>query len=299
MRYVLLGGGGVLGSGFRHVLSRCGADVHWVRPGWTSPADVCTTLRDLVPRLVAEAGPTTVVWAAGVGSIGASSAQLSTESGGVQALCDGLAALPAQERAGVSVVFASSAGALFGGGGADVVHRDAEPRPVTAYGREKLVQEEALRRFADRSSCRVLVCRLSNVFGLAADRLTPRGLVSTALRATRLRQPMIVYVSPDTRRDYIYNVDAAAVSLRLLETAPAGWSQSLVRDGSTRTVSSVLQLVGAVSGRRVPASYADRPETRLQPPVLRFSQPARSPEEVRRTPMETALRRMVHAPLAA
>ncbi len=299
MRYVLLGGGGVLGSGFRSVLSRWGADVHWVRPDWTDSADVCRTLRDRVPRLVADAGPTTVIWAAGVGSIGASPAQLGTESTGVQALCDGLAALPAEERQNLSIVFASSAGALFGGRGADVVHKDAEPRPVTAYGREKLVQEEVLRRFAERTSCRVLVCRLSNVFGLATDRLTPRGLVSTALRATRLRQPIIVYVSPDTRRDYIYSVDAAAVSLRLLETAPAGWSQSLVRDGSTRTVSSVLQLVGAVSGRRVPASYADRPETRLQPPVLRFSQPTRGPEEVRRTPMETALRRMVHAPLAA
>lgn len=299
MKYVLLGGGGVLGSGFRHVLSRCGADVQWARPDWTDPADVSRTLREQVPRLVAEDGPTTLVWAAGVGSIGASAAQLSTETHGVQALCDGLAALPAEQRAGVSVVFASSAGALFGGAGAAVVEQDAEPQPVTAYGREKLVQEQALRRFADRSSCRVLVCRMSNVYGLADERLTARGLVSMAVRATRLRTPMVVYVNPDTRRDYIYNADAAAVSLHLLRSAPDGWSQALVRDGSTRTVSSVLQVVGAVSGRRVPASYADRPETRLQPAVLRFSQPARGADEVRRTPMETALHRMVRAPLAA
>ncbi len=289
----------MLGSGFREVLQRRRETVQWVRPDWADASDVRSTLRERVPQMVAGAGPATVIWAAGVGSIGASPAQRGTETAGVRALCEGLASLPRQERAELSVVFASSAGALFGGAGPAVVQEEAEPRPVTAYGHEKLVQEDLLRQFADRTSCRVLICRLSNVYGLAKDRLTARGLVSTAVRATRLRQPMVVYVKPDTRRDYIYNADAAAVSLHLLRSAPEGCSKALIRDGGTRTVSSVLDLVGAVSGRRVPASYADRPETRLQPPVLRFCPPTRGPDEVRRTPMETALHRMVYAPLGA
>lgn len=299
MKYVLLGGGGLLGSGFREVLRRRGAEVTRVSPDWRDANDVATALRDRVPRLLDRGGPMTVVWAAGVGSIGASPALLSTESTGVQALCDGIATLPVDRRSQVSVLFASSAGALFGGAGAALVQQDSVPQPVTAYGREKLAQEAVLRGFAEQSGCQILVCRISNLYGLANDRLTARGLVSTAVRATRLRQPMIVYVSPDTRRDYIYNADAAAVSLRLLEEAPAGWSQSLVHDGTTRTVSSILALVGAVTGRRVPASYAERPETRLQPPVLRFAPPVPGPDQVRRTPMETAVHRMINAPMVA
>lgn len=297
MRYVLLGGSGVLGSGFREAFRRERADVARVFPSWREPGTVVHELRSQVPALLTGEGPFTVVWAAGVGSIGASPELLRTESAGVQALCDGIAGLPPDRRVGLSVLFASSAGALFGGAGSALVHESSTPQPVTAYGREKLAQEQVLRRLVDETGCRVVVCRISNLYGLAQERLTARGLVATAVRATRLRQPMIVYVSPDTRRDYVYNVDAAAVSLRLLERAPPGWSQSLVRDGTTRTVSSILSLVGDVSGRRVPASYAERPETRLQPAVLRFVPPPQGPLEVRRTPMEAAVHLMVNAPL--
>lgn len=297
MKYVLVGGGGLLGSGFTEALRRRQADVHRVAPPWHDLTGVLAELRTCMASAVAQQGPTTVVWAAGVGAIGASPALLGTESAGVRALCDGIAGLPSDRRAELTVLFASSAGALFGGAGSELVHEDAVPQPITAYGREKLIQEQLLRELADSSGARVVVCRISNLYGLARGQLTARGLISTAVRATRLRQPMIVFVSPDTRRDYIYNVDAAAVSLRLLETAPPGWSQSLVRDGSTRTVSSILSLIGRVSGRRVPASYAERPETRLQPPVLRFVPPRPGPDEVRRTPMETAVHRMVTAPL--
>lgn len=299
MRHLLLGGGGLLGSGFREVLGRRGAEVTRLRPDWRDPSAVARSLGTELPEQVSRSGPTAVIWAAGVGSIGASQDVLRTETDGVRALASTLAALPAEVRAQVTVLFASSAGALFGAHGAALVGDADVPVPMTAYGREKLVQEQVLREAAERSGVRVVVSRFSNLYGLADGRLTARGLVSTAVRATRLRQPMTVFVSPDTRRDYVFGADAAAVSLRLLETAPEGWSVSLVRDGTTRTVASILALVGAVSGRRVPASYAERPETRLQPPVLRFTAPVRGPDEVRRTPMETAVHLMLRAPMTS
>ncbi len=297
MRYVLLGGRGTLGSGFREALRRRRAEVARLSPDWRDPAAVVGELRTRIPPLLAGAGPVTIVWAAGVGSIGAAPDLLRTESAGVRAVCDAVTSAPESDRNSLSVLFASSAGALFGGAGSALVHEHSVPRPVTAYGREKLAQEQVLRELAVASGARVVVSRISNLYGLAQGRLPARGLVAAAVRATRLRQPMVVFVSQDTRRDYIYNVDAAAVSLGLLETAPAGWSQSLVRDGATRTVSSILSLVGEVSGRRVPANYAERPETRLQPPVLRFAPRVQGPQEVRRTPMECAVHLMVNAPM--
>jgi hypothetical protein len=72
---------------------------------------------------------------------------------------------------------------------------------------------------------------------------------------------------------------------------------ALVREGQTRSVSEILALVGRVSGRRVPATYAEQPETRLQPKVLRFRRPSLGPRGIRRTPMEVALHRMLLAPL--
>lgn len=280
------------------MLTRQNAHVTRTSPPWTDPRAVAGYLATEIPALVSDEMHTTIVWAAGVGHIGASAASLRAETAGVAAVCASVRQLSAKRRERVSLLFASSAGALFGGHGDGEVSDDTEPHPITTYGHEKLQHEDSLHRLWQDTGCRVVICRISNLFGLAQGRVTPRGLVSAAVRSTRLRQPMTIYVSPDTRRDYIYNADAAAVSLHLLHTAATNeYRTELVREGTTRTVSEVLSLVGSVCGRRVPANYAERPETRLQPRVLRFSRPVQGPKEVRRTPMEAAIHSMVRAPM--
>jgi nucleoside-diphosphate-sugar epimerase len=109
---------------------------------------------------------------------------------------------------------------------------------------------------------------------------------------------MTVFVSPDTRRDYVLNSDAAALALHAGERAPPGFSTALIREGRTRTVAEVLGLVGAVARRRVPAVYAERPESRLQPRAVRFAPPTPDRGAPPLTPMEAGIARMVMAPLA-
>jgi UDP-glucose 4-epimerase len=293
MTAVLLGGRGILGSGFRAHLP----DALRLAPRWADPDAVAAELHEALPACIPADEPSLVVWAAGVGAIGAAREAMEAETRAIGALCDALRRLPGDQRQGLTVVFASSAGALFGGHGTGEVGEDTAPAPITAYGHEKLAQEDLLRRLAADAGCRVVACRYSNLYGLADGRLPNRGLVPVAVRATRLRQPMTVYVSPDTRRDLVYNADAAAAALRLARDAPPGFTAALVRDGTTRTVSEILSLIGQVSRRRVPVTYADRPETRLQPRVLRFTRPPRGPDAVRRTPMATAIHRMMRAPM--
>ena len=298
MTVVLLGGSGIVGSGFRAVLERRGETVVRLSPRWRSSFLASYDIEGDLPRALPAHEPATVVWAAGVGHVGASKESMQAENDGLRALCRAVSRLPRSRRELLRVLFASSAGAVFGGSGPAEVGEDSEPRPGSAYGEQKLAQEQVLHQLSHDTGCTVLVCRISNAYGLASGRLGSRGLVSAAVRATRLRQPLTVYVSADTRRDYVYNEDLAALSLRALEQAPPGPSSVLVRDGSSRTVSEVLSLVGRVSGRRVPATYADRPETRLQPRVLRFTRPDSGPDAVRRTPMEAAVHVMLRAPMA-
>lgn len=296
--HVVFGAGGLLGSGYDVVLARLGADVIRLAPRWNVPGDAADALEAVLPPLVAGGASVTVVWAAGVGQTGADLAAMRAESAAVRSMCEVITDLPAERRVRVSLLFASSAGALYGGHGYSEISETDPPSPVTAYGREKLAQELMLHGLAADTGARVVICRYTNLYGLARGSLTRRGLVSTAVRATRLRQPMVVYVNPDTRRDLVYGADAAAESLRVLEGAGVGVTTALVRDGETRTVSEILALVGRVSGRRVPATYAERPETRLQPKVLRFRRPERDPRSVRRTPMEVAVHLMLRAPMA-
>lgn len=295
MTVLLLGGGGILGSGFREVLDE--REVVRVQPRWGEPTAAASALRSLLPASLAT-GPGTLVWAAGAGSISASATAMAAETDDLHAVVSVVRTLPAEQQQRLSVLFASSAGALFAGHGASQVDEHTAPSPRTPYGFEKLKQEQALRRVAEETGCRVLLARYTNLYGLAAGRLSARGLVSTAVRATRLRQPMTVFVSPDTRRDLVFQRDAALIALRLVEQAGTGCTTTIVRDGVTRTVSEILAVVGSVCGRRVPAVFAERPETRLQPVVLRFRPPVQGPGEVPRTSFEAAVHRMVRAPLA-
>jgi UDP-glucose 4-epimerase len=296
---VLLGGGGLLGSGVRALLADSGRACTWVRPPWHDPRQLEARLRQVLPALLLADEPVELVWAAGTGGVGATEASMAAETEAVRAVCELVATLPVDRRSEVSVLFASSAGALFAGHGATQIDDDAVPAPTSPYGRGKLEQERLLASLAESTGSRVVAARISNVVGLASGRLTARGLVSTAVRATRLRQPMTVFVSPDVRRDYVFNRDAAALALRALCEAGPGFSTALVRDGQTRTVSEVLGVVARVSGRRVPAVFAERPETRLQPPALRFAPPPRGADAVRRTPMEVAIHLMMRAPMTA
>ena len=241
--------------------------------------------------------PTTIIWAAGVGHVGASAGQLAAETDGLAAVADVLRSLPRIDASITRVIFASSAGALFAGT-RGIIDQTTSPKPISAYGQEKLRQEALLARIADESGACVVACRISNLYGLAGGRLTRRGLVSTAVRSSRLRQPLTIFVSADTRRDYVLNTDAAGLALMQSECAPPGFSTTFIREGRTRTVSEVLRIVGATAHRRVPAVYAERPETKLQPRSIRFARPGAGEVQFAFTPMETGVARMLKAPLA-
>lgn len=299
MRYVLLGGGGLLGTGFRSVLDNRRAHVVRLRPPWGDLDALEGHLERELAAALSTDDRATLVWAAGVGHVGATATAMRAETAALQALCRTVLALPTSQRTQLTVLFASSAGALFAGHGDSLIQESSLPSPISAYGEAKLGQERLLERLVQDTGCGVVLARISNLYGLADGVLTPRGLVSTAVRATRLRQPMTIYVRQDTRRDYVFHRDAAAIALRRAEDAPPGLRTTLVCDGTTRSVSEVLAVVGAVSGRRVPATFAERPETRLQPYVLRFEARARGPGDARRTPMEAAVHIMSRAPLSA
>lgn len=296
MNHLLLGGSGILGSALRMQLARQGRVVERLSPMWADADAVQALLAERLPAAASADGPLTVLWAAGVGHVGASAESLRAETAGLQALADAIRRLPGEQRERVTVLFASSAGALFAGHGDDVVEEDTPPSPTGPYGFTKLAQEQLLRELVDDAACRVVSCRISNLYGLADGHLPRRGLLPTAVRCTRLRQPMTVFVPSDTRRDYLFSRDAAAQQLSLLPEAPSGFSTRLVADGSTRSVVQVLSVVRQVSGRRVPVTFAERPETRLQPRVLRFRIPRT--QRGRATPMEAAVHVMLRAPLA-
>ncbi len=71
---------------------------------------------------------------------------------------------------------------------------------------------------------------------------------------------------------------------------------TLVAQGNTRTVAEIVNAVGGILGRRVPATFAVRPQTALQPRTLMFAPDTPVRGVAARTSMAVAIHRMAHAP---
>lgn len=157
-----------------------------------------------------------IYWAAGISHMGSSAADLARET---QALATLLRLLGSESRLNLSsgaIAFASSAGAIYGGSPAGIINENAAVAPTTAYGREKLVQEDLLRSFVASNSATALLARLSTVYGPGQSTGKPQGLLTHIARCMLGNRPVQIYVPLDTIRDYISSDDAALVMVNAL-----------------------------------------------------------------------------------
>ena len=278
--------------------------------------------------------PITLVWAAGTGTVGASEQAMAAETATLAAVVDALVGA-ATPNLGNRLLFTSSAGAIYGGHGSGVIDEATPPAPITPYGRAKLAQEALVARLSDAGVMGTVVCRFTNVYGLADGRLRRKGLVPALLEAAMVRQPVRLFVSPDTRRDYLFNVDAARLALAEADAAtggawvadpdaaayPAGVARAaanpdgrgelsgaraaesarasrvvIVRAGSTMTVLDLVASTSRALRRRVPVVITESPESRVQPLVLRFRERSGIQATIPTTSFEAALKSMAEAP---
>jgi nucleoside-diphosphate-sugar epimerase len=104
-------------------------------------------------------------------------------------------------------------------------------------------------------------------------------------------------VSPDTRRDYLFNIDAACLALAEADAAhPDAATVTIVRAGSTMTILDLVATTSRVLRRRVPVVLTESPESRVQPLALRFRERSGIQAAIPTTSFEAAIRSMAEAP---
>ena len=316
---LIAGSTGVLGSGFGEVLRRRGEDVIGMQVPWDDPARAADRVVSYwrAAEETRPGSPITLVWAAGTGTVGASPQAMAAETDTLAAVVAALAGMvrPNPEHC---LLFTSSAGAIYGGHGTGMIDEATPPAPITSYGREKLAQEAVIAQLSEAGVMRTVACRFTNVYGLADGRMGRKGLVPALVEAAMLRQPVRLFVSPDTRRDYLYNVDAARLALAEADgavgvrraradgvavTGPASVGVGpgagamtrtvIVRSGTTMTILDLVGSVSRVLRRRVPVVMSESAESRVQPLVLRFRERDGVQAAVLMTSFESAIRSMV------
>ena len=314
---LVAGASGVLGSGFVEVLRQRGEPFTAMQLPWGDPSGAADAVvaHWRAAEEASSGAPITLVWAAGTGTVGASEHAMAAETATLAAVVDALirAATP---NLGNRLLFTSSAGAIYGGHGNGVIDEATPPSPITPYGREKLAQEALVARLSDLGVMGTLACRFTNVYGLADGRLRRKGLVPALVESAMLREPVRLFVSPDTRRDYLFNVDAARLALAEVDvgaSTEAGVTMgeavrpgaavrapaprvALVRAGTSMTVLDLVGSVSRVLRRRVPVVITESPESRVQPLVLRFRERSGIQATIPTTSFEAAIRTMAEAP---
>lgn len=152
-----------------------------------------------------------VYWAAGVGAMGSSEADLAPETLVLARLLNLIALDPVLSSMPGGFVFSSSAGAIYAGSRDEIISEETSPAPTTPYAREKLKQEALVAEFASRcNAAYVFIARITTVYGVGQSIGKQQGLLAHMARCMLRNQPIQIYVPFDTIRDYITSDDAAA-----------------------------------------------------------------------------------------
>ncbi|WP_111766329.1 NAD-dependent epimerase/dehydratase family protein [Nakamurella deserti] len=207
----VVGAGGLLGRGLVRELGARRVPVVTQQVPWSDATASRQALERGFARLreAAGDGPWRIAWCSGAGVTGTPAAVLNQEVQTFRDFLDHVARAPA--AAGSALFLASSAGGVYAGAGRAPFTEAAVASSISPYGTAKLATEQVARDFAARTGVGVLVGRIANLYGPGQNLAKPQGLVSHICRSHLSGQPISVYVSLDTTRDYLYVDDCAAM----------------------------------------------------------------------------------------
>lgn len=271
----VIGAGGLLGSA---IARRC-ADHFPAQPvPWDDTDAAVAVLASEAARFAREAGddPWRIIWAAGAAAVASDTQRTHAELRVFTAVID---AIRARTPRGDGAVFiTSSAGGVYAGSTNPPFTTHTTPHPTSPYGELKLAQEQlATERLAD--TCPVVIGRLSNLYGPGQNLDKLQGIISRLALATVTQQPVNVFVSLDTIRDYIYVDDAAEAVIdattAAMETATATRSgnaaeRRIIASGLPTTIGTLIRTMNEIAKRRVPVALGQHASATRQVHDLRL-----------------------------
>jgi UDP-glucose 4-epimerase len=252
----VVGSGGLLGSHLRRAISQRVSNARFWQSdpphfSWTKPTKLAEELSHAVATFAsavrAKRSAWILLWCAGKGVMSSSVVVLEPERWAWSRLLDLLShylAGPHDDLPG-AIFLASSVGGVYSGNLGALLTEHTPPRPASDYGTHKFRMEQALRDWVEmfpNTSC--LIGRISNLYGPGQDLDKDQGIISHLSRCLIYRRPVNIYVSLDTRRDYLFADDCAhqiAASLsRLMTEHPRAILKIFASEEST----SLARIVG-------------------------------------------------------
>ncbi len=169
----------------------------------------------------------------------------------------------AAQRVGVRRIVYTSSAQVYGRPPARPIAEDAPCDPVTPYGAAKLCGEVVCRTAVHTHGLEVVILRLFNVYGLAADGTSRPTVETLFLQAVRAGRPPMVRGHPDHMRDFVHVRDVMGALERALSTPRADGRP--INIGTGRGV-SMIDLAWQVI-RMLGSDLAPQVEPPTEPPI--------------------------------
>jgi len=273
---LVVGARGLLGSAVRRSAAARAIPVVAAAIDWSGPGSAARDLSRAVDDVVGRAGDGgwSLVWCAGAGVTASTDEALAAEIEVMRSFTDDLRRRPAEQLERCTLFFASSAGGLYAGADAPPFTELTAPAPLAPYGRAKLMAEEIFSELA-AVGVRVVLGRISNLYGPGQNLAKPQGLISQLCLAHHLARPIGIYVSLDTLRDYIYVDDCADLVLDVVARAASSEAGAvpvtkILASQASVTIAAIMGELRAIYKRKPQAVLAASPLGARQARDLRF-----------------------------
>lgn len=261
----IIGSGGLLGSALLHEFPGAfrGERINWDDPG-QSVSDLKHNLKEYRTVVENDPQPWLIIWAAGHATVSSDQKICQTE---LSVFSDFIAYFQDNLPVGPGTFFlTSSAGGIYAGSTGAPFSADSAPAPISDYGTLKLMQESIAQNL---TGVRVVISRLSNLYGAGQDLNKLQGLVSRLVKAGLEKETVNIFVPLDTIRDFIYVQDAAATIASVVRD-PESPDLVLIASGEPRSLGTVIAQVQDVLRVKIPIAYGAHDSGSSQAPDLRM-----------------------------
>ncbi|MFM8155075.1 MAG: NAD-dependent epimerase/dehydratase family protein [Actinomycetes bacterium] len=223
-------------------------------------------------RQVAGDNPWAIIWAAGAATVATSAEQAASELRMLTTVAQAIADEPPRGR-GVFFL-SSSAGGVYAGSATPPFSCTTTPVSLSAYGDLKLAQEAAAVA-ALMGICPLVIGRFSNIYGPGQNLDKLQGLISRLSLAAATRQPINIFVSLDTIRDYIYVEDAARATLHWIDEVmtsenPPNSTTVVIASGQPTVLGQLIRLIEDIAKTRIPVALGSHSSASAQVGDLRL-----------------------------
>ena len=212
-----------------------------------------------------------IFWCAGIGVVNSPTEVLELEIMAVKILLLSLEKFGLTSNSLGKIFFASSAGGVYAGSINPPFTEATRAVPISNYGRQKIEIEQLLMNFGEKQKTKIVLGRISNLYGVKQNRRKQQGLITTLVQSSLTNTIINLYVPLNTIRNYIFAPDAAhQIVSEVMETNEPS-RLVIICSIHNWNLSSILRMTQDVTKKRLRYFQSSRAATMLQPIDLRLS----------------------------